>query len=38
MKFADKLQILRIWFTGYEEIFCNGVKVYECNFHGGSIE
>lgn len=25
------------WFHGYEEIFCRGVKVYECNFHGGYI-
>lgn len=26
------------WFNGYEEIFYNGVKVYECHFHGGSIK
>jgi hypothetical protein len=26
------------WFYGYEEIFFNGVKVYECAFHGGDIE
>ncbi|KGE17659.1 DUF5680 domain-containing protein [Paenibacillus wynnii] len=26
------------WFQGYEEIFCNGKKVYECMFHGGSIK
>lgn len=25
------------WFHGYEEIFYNGKKVYECIFHGGSI-
>ena len=25
------------WFTGYEEIYCNGVKIYECYFHGCSI-
>lgn len=23
------------WFQGYEEIYCNDVKVYECYFHGG---
>lgn len=23
------------WFQGYEEIYCNHVKVYECYFHGG---
>ncbi len=23
------------WFQGYEEIYCNNVKVYECYFHGG---
>lgn len=23
------------WFQGYEEIYCNEVKVYECYFHGG---
>lgn len=26
------------WFNGYEEIFCNGIKVYECVFHGGCIK
>lgn len=26
------------WFQGYEEIFCNRKKVYECMFHGGSIQ
>ena len=26
------------WFSGYEEIFCNGVKVYECLFHGGYVK
>ncbi|MTI49876.1 DUF5680 domain-containing protein [Sporosalibacterium faouarense] len=25
------------WFNGYEEIFCNDIKVYECIFHGGYI-
>ncbi|MEJ6952416.1 DUF5680 domain-containing protein [Halanaerobiaceae bacterium ANBcell28] len=25
------------WFKGYEEIFCNDIKVYECVFHGGYI-
>ena len=25
------------WFEGYEEIFYNKKKVYECIFHGGSI-
>ena len=25
------------WFEGYEEIFSEGVKVYECRFHGGTI-
>lgn len=25
------------WFNGYEEIFCNDIKVYECLFHGGCI-
>lgn len=25
------------WFEGYEEIFYNNKKVYECNFHGGSV-
>lgn len=23
------------WFQGYEEIYCNNEKVYECYFHGG---
>ncbi|MBR4823376.1 MAG: hypothetical protein IKZ86_01140 [Spirochaetaceae bacterium] len=23
------------WFQGYEEIYCNDVKVYECYYHGG---
>ena len=26
------------WFQGYEEIFCNDVKVYECFFHGGIMK
>lgn len=26
------------WFNGYEEIFCNDIKVYECLFHGGCIK
>ncbi|MDP4088655.1 MAG: DUF5680 domain-containing protein [Bacillota bacterium] len=26
------------WFNGYEEIFCNDRKVYECIFHGGCIK
>ena len=26
------------WFQGYEEIYCNNVKVYECYFHGGVME
>lgn len=26
------------WFNGYEEIFYNDVKVYECIFHGGCIK
>lgn len=25
------------WFEGYEEIFSEGEKVYECRFHGGQI-
>lgn len=25
------------WFQGYEEIYCNEVKVYECYFHGGTM-
>ena len=23
------------WFQGYEEIYCNDIKVYECYYHGG---
>jgi len=26
------------WFKGYEEIFYNNKKVYECMFHGGAIK
>lgn len=26
------------WFRGHEEIFYRDVKVYECMFHGGSVE
>lgn len=26
------------WFSGYEEIFCNDIKVYECVFQGGSVK
>lgn len=26
------------WFLGSEEILCGGLRVYECNFHGGRIE
>lgn len=26
------------WFSGYEEIFRNDIKVYECIFHGGCIK
>lgn len=26
------------WFHGFEEIFCNSRKVFECMFHGGSIK
>ena len=26
------------WFQGYEEIFWNGTKVYECFFHGGTLK
>ena len=26
------------WFNGVEEIFLNGVKIYECLFHGGDIQ
>jgi transcriptional regulator with XRE-family HTH domain len=25
------------WFQGYEEIYLNDVKIYECVFHGGKI-
>lgn len=26
------------WFQGYEEIYCNEIKVYECYFHGGILK
>lgn len=26
------------WFQGYEEIFCETEKVYECHFHGGCVK
>lgn len=26
------------WFQGYEEIYFDNIKVYECFFHGGSIK
>ncbi|ADL52232.1 DUF5680 domain-containing protein [Clostridium cellulovorans] len=26
------------WFQGYEEIFYNNNKIYECFFHGGSVK
>lgn len=26
------------WFQGYEEIYCNNKKVYECYFHGGLMK
>ena len=26
------------WFNGKEEIFCQAKKIYECNFHGGSVK
>ena len=26
------------WFQGYEEIYWNDVKVYECVFHGGLMK
>ena len=26
------------WFQGYEEIFCENEKVYECYFHGGIMK
>lgn len=25
------------WYQGYEEIYCNNEKVYECYFHGGMM-
>ena len=25
------------WFQGYEEIFCQNIKVYECFYHGGML-
>jgi hypothetical protein len=25
------------WFQGYEEIFCQDIKVYECYYHGGLL-
>ena len=25
------------WFQGYEEIYCNDTKVYECYYHGGTM-
>ncbi len=25
------------WFQGYEEIFCQDIKVYECYYHGGGL-
>ena len=25
------------WFQGYEEIFCQNIKVYECYYHGGAL-
>ncbi|GAE90186.1 DUF5680 domain-containing protein [Acetivibrio straminisolvens] len=25
------------WFQGYEEIYCNEIKVFECCFHGGLV-
>ncbi|WP_330400777.1 DUF5680 domain-containing protein [Lacrimispora amygdalina] len=25
------------WFQGYEEIFCQNIKVYECFYHGGVL-
>lgn len=27
-----------IWFQGYEEIYCNNEKVYDCYFHGGLMK
>lgn len=26
------------WFQGFEEIYLNGKKIYECMFHGGAIK
>lgn len=26
------------WFQGYEEIYCENVKIYECYFHGGIMK
>lgn len=26
------------WFQGYEEIYCNNEKVYDCYFHGGLMK
>ena len=26
------------WFQGYEEIYCNNERVYECYFHGGLMK
>lgn len=26
------------WFQGYEEILCGDTKVYECYFHGGTVD
>jgi hypothetical protein len=26
------------WFQGYEEIFCQDIKVYECYYHGGLLK
>jgi hypothetical protein len=26
------------WFQGYEEILLNGARIYECYYHGGSIQ
>jgi len=27
-----------IWYSGYEEIYKNNIKIYECNFHGRLIK
>ncbi|WP_294402302.1 DUF5680 domain-containing protein [uncultured Clostridium sp.] len=27
-----------IWFRGYEAIYKDKIKIYECNFHGGIIK